>query len=212
MNDGRVFGSWLGTIVGTPRSIYFRQFYTLLGVAQYRTDIDFDTQVDPITCTFGSGGSHLPFYNGLLIVRSGLIDSTLMVTQTVVSLVTGEVKTRTQGFQASASSKVFTATWNKMYDTSLLTNSTDLSALASALGVPEMASLIGIQTSVEALGFGMFITNSASLISDLPSDFGDDRVMIIKAPYGSSYGVTAIDIEGNKGVYTKTAGDSWNKQ
>lgn len=82
--------------------------------------------------------------------------------------------------------------------------------LASVLGVAHFESKT-IATDLASLPNGVYATNNATNFG-LGSIYGSNRIMVIKCHLGLDYMYMAIDMEGNKGVYTSYALSSWTKQ
>lgn len=78
--------------------------------------------------------------------------------------------------------------------------------------MPEVRCLEPRQIALSVLDYGIFTCNAASFVVGLPNELGDHRVMIIKAPFSNTYATTAIDIEGDLGVYTSSGNGPWSKQ
>lgn len=64
--------------------------------------------------------------------------------------------------------------------------------------------------STEEYGAGIYTVNPASNATDLPSNFGNNHVIVFKLYDGVAI---AFDVEGSSGVYTKRMnGGEWHKQ
>lgn len=104
--------------------------------------------------------------------------------------------------------------WTQIYDTTLLTNQTILTPLASALGVPNQVPLHTIgDCNAVPMGFGVYHTTSGSTIQNIPQGAGNSITLysVTMKVDGSNYRGSQLLLDvSNNHLYQRGYSGSWS--